>query len=151
MLALIAAIFAIGKCLLGKGPYLFDPREEPGGFEPHANRYQSLAKLIVTLSAATIAYVVNFLVGIPKDVSLRSPYSLALESAAPLILCFLAASIFFALLFILLQSYFYEQYCHSINKDTYSGTKYSLSMAVAHSSLFWFFASFAYLAWRLFS
>jgi hypothetical protein len=42
--------------------FAFDVSGQYGAFEQHAKRYQELAKLILTLSTASIAFLVNFLV-----------------------------------------------------------------------------------------
>jgi hypothetical protein len=66
----------------------FDAREEFGAFEPHAKRYQDLAKLILTLSTASIAFLVNFLVNLTPSAT-RSAYSVRLEAASPWVVAFL--------------------------------------------------------------
>lgn len=51
-----------------------------GGFESHLQRYSDLAKLLLTLAAATVAFLVNFLANISSE-GKRSIYSIRLESA----------------------------------------------------------------------
>jgi len=83
----------IGWCSLGDyHHWFFDPLAERGKFEPHAKRYQTIATLIVTLSAASVAFLANFLVNIPADKQLRSPYSLKLEAVAPQAMSFFASA-----------------------------------------------------------
>jgi len=129
--------------------YYFDPRKERGKFEPHAERYQGIAKLLITLSTASLAFLINFLVSISPDRNLRSPHSLKLEFIAPQVMGFLCLSVLFAILFVFLQTYFYEEYCHSAEQDTYRVWKYSLQVANGYSALTWFFVAYAYIAWHL--
>jgi hypothetical protein len=58
------------------------PAGYKGAFEPHAKRYQALAKLVLTLAAASAAFLLSFLANI--DISKpRSSYSIRLEYVAP--------------------------------------------------------------------
>jgi hypothetical protein len=152
----VFAILYVGAWLTLRGPrdskgtyYYFDPRKERGKFEPHAERYQGIAKLLITLSTASVAFLINFLVSISPDRNLRSLHSLKLESIAAQVMGFLCLSILFAIFFVFLQSYFYEQYCHSQEQDTYRVWKYSLQVANGYSALAWFFFAYAYIAWHL--
>jgi hypothetical protein len=62
--------------------YEFDPGRIQEAFEPHAKRYQALAKLVLTLAAASAAFLLSFLANI--DISKpRSSYSIRLEYAEP--------------------------------------------------------------------
>src|ERR1700751_1040363 len=91
----------------------FDVRGEFGAFEPHAKRYQDLAKLILTLSTASIGFLVNFLVNLGPDAKARSPYSLKLEAASPWVIAFLCLSTTSGVLFLLAENLFYEDYFHA--------------------------------------
>lgn len=129
--------------------YHFDAQGRPGAFEPHARRYQDLARLIIGLSAVSVGYLVNFLVNISPNGQLRSTYSLALESASATAISYLCVSILLGILFVLAQSYFYEEYVHSTCRETYRRWKYSLSMSLAFTGLFCFVAAFLKVAWRI--
>jgi hypothetical protein len=126
-----------------------DAHQKPKLFEPHLKRYQDLAKLILALSAATIAFLFNFLASVPDEPGARGVYSRALEDASPFALVFLCLSVFSALSFILWQIYQYETYEHSEEGETYTGNKYATTVAFGFSCLIWFFAAYAYLAYKM--
>jgi len=71
--------------------YEFDPGRVRAAFEPHAKRYQDLAKLVLTLAAASSAFLLSFLVNIDFS-KLRNNYSLRLEAAAPFAMALLCLS-----------------------------------------------------------
>lgn len=119
-----------------------------GGFEPHARRYQDLAKLLLTIAAATIAFLVNFLASIHVDEK-RSPYSLALESACPFSICLLGLSALCAILFLFSENYAYETYCHDPNRNTYTPGWYALNLSLAFFGFLFFFLGYAFLAFRI--
>jgi hypothetical protein len=134
----------------------FDPGGKFGAFEPHANRYQDLAKLVLTLATASIAFLVNFLVNISTDQKNRSLYSFRLEDGASWVIACLCVSVASLLLFLLLENVFYEDYVHSkytrdpINsRETYTGRKYALNLTFAWTGLFWFFMAYAIVAYRI--
>jgi len=87
-IALFLGLYALFFCpSRNSGRFRMDPiqadaavREVQGGFEPHLRRYQALAQLLLTLATATVAFLVNFLVGIHVDEK-RGIYSLRLEGA----------------------------------------------------------------------
>lgn len=123
-------------------------KEVTGGFEPHLKRYQELAQLILTLATATVAFLVNFLVGIRVDEK-RSLYSLKLESACPSSIVFLGFSALFAIAFILRENQTYEGYCHAPRRDTYTAGSYATNLALGYSCIIWFLFAYAFLAYRL--
>jgi hypothetical protein len=125
-----------------------DPHGVPGAFEPHLARYQSIAKLILTLSAATVAFLFNFLVNHTGGPGANA-YGNALEKACPLAIMFLCLGAFCALVFILGQTYIYESYCHSEKKDSYTGGIYAAQIALGWSGLLWFMMSYGYIAFKL--
>jgi hypothetical protein len=136
--------------LLGTGRFDMDPQGKDGAFEPRAKRYQEIAKLVLTLSTASIAFIVNFLVGLPADIRTRGRYSIAIEAASPLAITFLCVSVLSALLFLLSLSSAYERYSHSPDKDTYGGNWYALNYTLGYPGLLWFFFAYAWLAHGLF-
>jgi hypothetical protein len=126
--------------------YEFDPGRIPGAFEPHAKRYQALAKLVLTLAAASAAFLLSFLVNI--DVSKpRSYYSIRLEYAAPSAMVFLCLSAGACLIFLLLQNIYYEQYTHVVyppkegvtpKPSPYSDKRYATVLMCAEASILFF-------------
>lgn len=135
----------------------YDPGEKMGAFEEHAKRYQSLATLLLTLSSASVAFFVNFLVNIAPDSSNRNFHSLRLESAAPSTITLLCLSATCALAFLLCQSLFYEDYVHSKytvdprhSRETYTGARYALTLTLATAGLVFFLLAFVVLALSLF-
>jgi heme/copper-type cytochrome/quinol oxidase subunit 3 len=140
----------VARMVLGGGAYNMDPHGVPGAFEPHLARYQSIAKLIVTLSAATVAFLFNFLVSRASGTSANG-YGNALEKACPVAILLLCLSAFCGLVFVLGQTYIYESYCHSRTKDTYTGALYAAQVAFGFSGLTWFIVSYGYIAYKLFA
>jgi hypothetical protein len=134
----------------------FDPREEFGAFESHAKRYQDLAKLVLTLATASIAFLVNFLVNLNPSGN-RSAYSMRLEAASPWVISFLCISAVSLLLFLLFENLFYEDYVHSKytsnpndSRETYTGARYAMNLTFGWTGLLWFFMAYAIVAYRLF-
>jgi hypothetical protein len=121
----------------------------PGGFEPHLRRYQDLAKLLLTLAAATIAFLVNFLASIPAE-GKRNAYSLRLEGACPIAIALLGLSGASAIFFLLSENYAYETYCHDLNRDTYTPVWYGFNNALGFSGFAFFLLAYAWLALRVF-
>lgn len=147
---LFAAVYLPVFLSLRGTNYFFDPREERGGFEPHAKRYQDLARLIITLSTASAGFLFNFLVNLPADIHLRNSHSTSVEAVAPLAIGFFSVSVFFLIGFLLCENFWYEQYCHSEKQDTYFGWKYATVVASGYNGLCWFVAAFGVLAFALF-
>lgn len=153
---LFATIFgALWKSFKGVPHFHMDPvradesvGEVLGGFEPHLKRYQELAQLILTLATATVAFLVNFLVGLRADEK-RSIYSLRLESACPSGITFLGFSALFAIIFVLRENQTYEGYCHTPMRNTYTPASYAINFALGYSCIIWFFAAYVFLAYRL--
>ena len=119
-----------------------------GGFETHIQRYQDLAKLLLTLAAATIAFLVNFLTGIPVD-GKRSVYSLRLERVCPSAIALLGVCAVCAILFLLSENYAYETYCHDEQRDSYTPAWYGFNLALGFSGFLFFLAAYAWLAYRI--
>jgi hypothetical protein len=119
-----------------------------GGFETHIQRYQDLAKLLLTLAAATIAFLVNFLTGIPVD-GKRSVYSLRLEKVCPSAITLLGVCAVCAILFLLSENYAYETYCHDEQRDSYTPAWYGFNLALGFSGFLFFLAAYAWLAYRI--
>jgi hypothetical protein len=137
--------------VLGTGTYNFDPLGEKGAFEPHLKRYQDLAKLIITFSTASVAFVFGFLVNHPTEARPQNAYAAALAGASSLAICSLCASIFLLLFFMLGQTYLYESYCHrpADRRDIYKGWLYALQISVGWTGFLSFLFAYGYLAFRL--
>jgi hypothetical protein len=140
-----------------KKTFDFDAGGEFGAFEPHAKRYQDLAKLVLTLSTASTAFLANFLVSLSADLKTRNPYSLRLEAASPWVIAFLCLSAVSLLLFMLFENLFYEDYVHCRytrqpcdSKETYTGARYALNLTFGWTGLLWFLVAYATLAYQLF-
>lgn len=138
--------------------YFFDPKHnndekfrDAGDFEPHSKRYHELARLVITLSAAAIAFLVSLLVNDKSaSTSVTSPYAHKLESVAPIVVGFFGLSIALSLSFMLFQTLWYEEYCHSTNHSTYTRGKYAFSYASGVTGLCSFVLGFIWLAVNLF-
>ncbi len=147
-------IFFIFAFWTMKGPYYFfdpkhntDPRlKDAGDFETHSGRYQELAKLLVTLSGAAIAFLITMMV----NEKAPTPFTQRLAAVAPIVVGYFGASIACLILFMLLQTYCYEQYCHSAIHDTYKRWKYALNISLCWTGLFAFVLGFAWLGFNLF-
>jgi hypothetical protein len=120
-----------------------------GGFEAHLQRYQESAKLLLTLSTATIAFLVNSLAGIDPDKK-RSLYSIRLEKACPSSIALLGLSAVCSITFLLSENYAYETYCHDPQRNTYTPGWYALNTALGFYSFFLFLAAYGWLAIRIF-
>ncbi len=150
-LTTLIVIWILARLVLGKGPYLMDPLDEKGAFEPHLKRYQGLAKLVVTLATASIAFLFGFLVNRPADPKAQNVYATALEGAFPLAVCSLCSSVFLLLLFMLGQTYIYEEYCHRTpeRRSIYKGWLYALQVSVGWTGFLSFLFAYGYLAFKL--
>jgi hypothetical protein len=152
-----AIVYALSFFSLKRGHwYFFDPKhdadqglkDEGGDFEPHASRYQDLAKLAITLSSGAIAFIINFLVNGKPDVSV---FARKLLWVAPIVCGFFGSSIALLVLFMVCQSYLYETYCHAPEHDTYTRAKYALSLSLGWTGLISFILGFGWLARNVFA
>lgn len=125
----------------------FDPGGRRGEFESHAERYQSLAKLMLTLSSACAAFLVNFLVTLDPTKP-RTRYSYRLEEATPVAITLLGLSAASCIGYILFQNLFYEDYVHSKfpregvqPRGTYTGARYALNLTFAGAGFVYFLSA----------
>jgi len=136
--------------------YFFDPKhnadqrlkDENGTFEPHAKRYQDLAGLIIALSTAGIAFLISILA---SEKSSAPEFGKTLRAIAPIVIGFFGASTALLISFMLLQTYLYEEYCHSPDHNTYVSWKYALNVTLGWTGLLSFILGFGWLAANLFS
>lgn len=131
-----------------KGPYLFDPRHNPnlkdaGDFEPHSKRYQDIAKLFITLSAGSIAFIVSVLA---SDKSSATTFVQKVASVAPIVVGYFACCIVLLITFMVALTVCYEKYCHSADHRTYKHWQYVLNMSLGWTGLISFVLGFFWLA-----
>lgn len=157
LLPLGAVVYLLSFFSLKKGHwYFFDPKHnsdqglkaEGGDFEPHAKRYQDLAKLAITLSAGAIAFLINFLA---SDKVAGSVFAQKVQRVAPIECGFFGSAIALLVLFMVCQSYLYEQYCHAPTHKTYTRTKYAVSLTLGWTGLLSFILGFGWLARNVFA
>jgi hypothetical protein len=139
--------------------HTMDPRNEPGSFENHLKRYQELARLVLTLSTATIAFLLNFLVNQFPSRAAESKYAAKLGYVAPPAILFLCGCGLFLLVFISALNFFYEQYSHfqylpanhkEAEKGQYQRWKYAVVLSASFSGLICFMIAYVILASSLF-
>jgi hypothetical protein len=133
----------------------FDPKNniqeqlkaEKGDFTSHCGRYQDLAKLIITLSVGAIAFLINAMSGQKEPLTV---FSQRLAEVTPIVVGFFGAAIALCIAFMLLQTVWYEQYCHSATHSTYRAWKYALCNVLGWVGLTSFVLGFIWLATNLF-
>jgi hypothetical protein len=149
-------VFLFAFCSVKKGHhYFFDPEHnvdsrlrDAGEFGPHCQRYQDLSKLAIALSAGAIAFLINTLVSQKLPLS---DFSQRVAEVAPIVVGFFGAAIALLILFMTLQSLWYEEYCHSPTHSTYKAWKYALCNSLGWSGLVSFLLGFGWLARNLFN
>lgn len=126
----------------------YDPGGRQGEFENHAARYESIAKLVLTLAAASVAFLLNFLVSIDPS-KLRNGYNVKLELAAPAVITLLCLSAACGLGFLLFQALFYENYVHAKypanqakSRETYTAARYAWNLSLAASGFLYFLIAY---------
>lgn len=134
--------------------YLFDPRHgidtrqaDAGDYSAHYQRYMDMAKLCITLSAASIAFLINSLLNEKPD-SASMVHKIA--NTAPIVVGFFGLTIATLILFMVFQTVFYEAYSHSPDHNTYSRSKYALCNSLDWTGLLLFVIGFGWLAQNLF-
>lgn len=141
----------VSCCLIGPGPFNMDPHGIPGAFEAHLKRYQGGAQLLITLATASVAYLVNFLLGLKKGEPLNV-YASALIAACPFVVTLLGYCVIFSFGFILLESLAYERYAHRTSPEsTYTRPWYATNLALGYSSVGAFVVAYGRLAFAVLS
>jgi len=149
-------VFLVAFFSLKKGCwYFFDPKhnrdeslkKDEGTFEAHSARYQDLAKLVITLSGAAIAFIIGVLASEKTSVT---AFIKKVEATAPIAVGFFGSSIAFLVVFMVLQTVWYEQYCHSPDHSSYKRWKYAFNMCLGWTGAISFILGFAWLARNLF-
>jgi hypothetical protein len=157
LLPVWGAVFLWAFFSLKKGyVYFFDPRhnthqnlkDEEGDFEAHSKRYQDLARLAITLSTGVIAFLISILA---TDKAPASAFVQKIESVAPIVVGYFGACIALLIVFMVVQTVHYEEYCHSAEHDTYGRWKYALNQSLGWTGLISFVFGFAWLARNIFN
>jgi hypothetical protein len=104
---------------------------ETGTFEPHLKNYIEVTKLLITVSAASIAFG-------GTQIGCNS------ASLAKIVLAF---SILYGVLFAALMQYRYEEYAQNVR--SYTRTWYSIIEALGVSCLICFIAGYFFWAFKL--
>jgi hypothetical protein len=85
------------------------------------DRYADLAKLVITLSGAVTAFLINLLAS-----EKRCPFVDKLDSSGHAVIGFFGSSMALLILFLASMTYWYEQYCCSKEFESYVRWKYAL-------------------------
>jgi hypothetical protein len=149
-------VYLLNLWSLGKADhYFFDPKHnnDPrlkaagGDFEPHSKRYQDLAKLAITLSAAALAFLVSVTF---SEKPTNPAFAVRIQAVAPIIAGFFGSTIALLVAFMLFQALNYEADCHSGDHSTYKPWRYALSLALGFTGLVAFVLGFLWLAHSVF-
>jgi hypothetical protein len=128
--------------------YKKDPPVDAGDFEPHSRRYQDLAKLVITLSTGVVAFLINSLANEKLPIS---PIVSKIEWSAPVIVGFFGLSIASLIGFMVSQTFWYEEYCHSTNRNSYLRWKYAACASLGWNGLLAFILGVGWLAASIFA
>jgi hypothetical protein len=120
----------------GSFTYTFEPRG-PGSFEPILARYVRLVEFLVGLATSSIVLLAGSSI-------FRSAGKLPKGYGSPLVL--LAMSVVYAVLFIALANYNYEEWQHHEN---YTRHKYRSTIALGFSGLLCFAVGYLWLGFVL--
>jgi len=98
----------------------YPPDDSRGTFKDHYDRYSDLAKLLVTLSGAVIAFMINLLAG-----EKRNSFVNKLDPSGHVIIGFFGSAMALLVAFMGCMAYWYEEYCHDQNFNSYKRAKYA--------------------------
>jgi hypothetical protein len=150
------AIYGVSFFGLKKGfHFLFDSKhgqsaqlkDEKGDFGPHYGRYSDLARLLITISAAVIAFLVNTLANEKEP---APEIMQAIKTTAPIVVGFFGSSIALLILFLAVMAKSYEDYCHSETHSTYHRWIYAATISTGATGLVMFATGVVWLANGLF-
>jgi hypothetical protein len=130
-----------------KGAERIDKPSDEMSFKDHSVRYSDLGKLIVTLSAGAIAFLVNALVNAKAS---DNQAAHRLVDVCPIVVGIFGCSIAFIVIFSALQAFWYEEYCYRPNHDSYKAWKYALCTGLGVDGGLAFLIGFGWLAANLF-
>jgi hypothetical protein len=131
-------LYIVAHLAIQPGSFTFEPRG-PGSFEPILTRYTRLTELIISLATGSIVLLGGSSI-------FRSAGKLPSSYGSPLVL--LASSVVFALLFLALCNYRYEEWQHHNN---YSHQRYRLNVALGFAGLLTFAVGYVWLGFALVS
>ena len=130
--------------------YFFDPKDhvdpklkDAGTFEPHCKRYHDLAKFAITLSGAAMAFLVST---IASDKPTQPAFQQKVRDIDPIVFGFFGCCIAFLVLFMVLQTFWYEEYCHSPDHNSYKRWKFALNNTFGWIGMVEFALGFCWLA-----
>jgi hypothetical protein len=151
---LFIAIYMLSLSRLKDKYYYFDPKhnqddrlKDAGDFSPHFQRYCDLAKLMITLSVAAMAFLFNG-VASPKPVN---EFSARITDVAPIVVGLFGSATACLMAFIFCETNFYEVYCHTPDHSSYTRWKYALCITFAITGCGAFLLGFLWLAINTFS
>ena len=110
-------------------------------------RYQDLAKLIITLSTGAIAFVIKTLISQKEPLS---PMGARDVETAPIVSGVFGAAVSLLITFMVVQTVRYEEYSHSLRHNSYSAWKSCVSTSLGYTGLLSFVLGFGWLAHNLF-
>ena len=121
--------------------------DEAGDYGSHMQRYQGLSKLLITLSAGAIAFLINIISGQKPPLP---GFALKLSNCTPIVTGFFGFAIASLIGFMTVQDIWYEEYCHSPKHDTFKAWKYATSTSLGATGLLSFVLAFLWLAANIF-
>jgi hypothetical protein len=131
---LFVAIYMLSFCNLKDAYYYFDPKhnqddrlKDAGDFSPHFHRYSDLAKFMITLSVAAMAFLFNS-VASPKP---TNEFSARISEVAPIVVGLFGSATASLMGFIFSQTFFYEIYCHTPDHSSYTRWQYATCITFA--------------------
>jgi hypothetical protein len=137
-------------CVFKGDWYFFDPKhnidarlKDAGDFEPHCKRYHDLSKFAITLSGAAMAFLLST---IASDKPVRPEFAQKVRIVAPIVFGFFGCCIAFLVLFMVLQTFWYEEYCHSPDHNTYKRWKFAVNNTFGWIGMLAFAFGFLWLA-----
>jgi hypothetical protein len=135
---LSAGIYLIIRYLAHKktsksGNFTFEPKNQPGSFEPRLANYIRAVEYLLGLATGSIVLLIG-------SSALHPTGTLPWAFASPLIL--LASSVVYGVIFMVLLIFNYEEYLHH---DNYNRSRYVRSQALGFSALVCFCLGYLWL------
>jgi len=149
-------VFVIYKaCRYQRWHHFFDAKHnddpglklEGGDFSQHWTHYEALAKLVITLSAGALAFLISTIANQKLPLS---QFDLRVTTVAPIVVGFFGSSIFFLISFLVWMAFWYEDYCHTTEHNTYKAWKYAVTQALGVMGYIAFVCGFGWLGVNLF-
>ena len=153
----IAAVLYIGifATVRRRFFFFFDPKhnshralmDENGDFSSHSRRYFDIAKLVIALSSGAIAFLINTWANLKPP---TTPFIQNLLGVTPIVVGFFGAAVALCIIFMVLQTVWYEEYCHAPDHSSYRAWKYAVCNVCGYTGILSFVLGFAWLAANLF-